>query len=101
MKFIANKPKENVLHLARKLGYRPISSSEGELSCVRPLAGRDYPRFHLFLKEDREKKELSFSLHLDQKKPSYSGSPAHSGEYGGELVERETERIKKIIEGLK
>ena len=29
------------------------------------------------------------SLHLDQKKPIYIGSPAHSGEYEGELVENE------------
>lgn len=98
MKFVVKETKENIVNLSRKLGYRPISRSKGEFNCVRPLSGRDYPRFHLFIKE--EKDELTFNLHLDQKRPSYSGSPAHSGEYEGELVGKERERIKKIIEGL-
>jgi len=34
---------------------------------------------------------------LDQKKPIYQGTPAHSGEYEGKVVEEETERIKQIL----
>ena len=40
---------------------------------------------------------MIFNLHLDQKKPTYEWHIAHSGEYDGELVEKEIERIKKIL----
>lgn len=98
MRFIIKNPKDNTLNLARKLGYMPRGVLGEELIFVRPLLGRDYPRFHLYIKKDKEKNILLFSLHLDQKKPSYKGSRAHSGEYEGGLVEKEAERIKKIIE---
>ena len=97
MKFVINRSKENIRNLARKLGYRPITSVEEEFNCVRLLMGAKYPRLHLFIKENKEKDVLDFSLHLDQKKPSYSGSPAHSGEYEGAVVEKEAERIRKIL----
>ena len=42
----------NLNYLVREMGYRPIGFSErGEMNCVRPL-GADYPRFHLYLKEE-------------------------------------------------
>ncbi len=100
MKFVTKKTKENVANLSRILGYRPMSIIKGELNCQRPLANANYPRFHLFIKESKEKDRLAFSLHLDQKRPSYSGSSAHSGEYEGGLVKSEAERIKKIIENI-
>lgn len=100
MKFVVRKPRESIVTTIRRLGYKPILRTEGEFNCVKYLVGREYPRFHLYIKEDKEKDELTFNLHLDQKKPSYSGSRAHSGEYKGEVVEREAERIKKILEGL-
>lgn len=82
--------------------------NEDEISIVRQLGRNDYPRFHLYItKNDRE---FSFNIHLDQKKPSYparigyakdvaggEGYHAHSGEYDGDLVENEVERIKKIL----
>lgn len=100
MKFSVKKPKENIYTLARKLGYRPLPSTEEEFNCVRDILGREYPRFHLYIKGDEEKDEIALNLHLDQKKPSYPGAQAHSGEYTGEAVEREAERIKKILEEL-
>ena len=99
MKFVLGNIRENIVNLSRKLGYKPISNVGGELNCVRSLAGGRYPRFHLFIKENNN--EITFNLHLDQKRVSYPESTAHSGEYEGELVEREMERIKKIVEGLK
>ena len=98
MKFVARKQKENIANLARKLEYRPIEMKEGELVCVRYLGTSGYPRFHLYMKENKE--DLVFNLHLDQKRPSYPGARAHSGEYTGEVVEKEAERIKNIVEGL-
>jgi hypothetical protein len=38
-----------------------------------------------------------FNLHLDQKKTSYEGSHAHSGQYDGEVVDREADRIMKTL----
>lgn len=91
--------KENIYNLMRKVNYHFIRKNEerGELEFARPPRG--YPRFHLFLKIDDS--DFVFNLHLDQKKPSYQGAPAHAGEYEGEIVEKEAERIKGILENAK
>ena len=39
-------------------------------------------------------------LHLDQKQASYKGHTAHSGDYDGEVVEREAEVIKSVMAQL-
>ena len=80
----------------RKVGYhfQGEEKERRELSFVRPPRG--YPRFHIYLKVENE--NLIFNLHLDQKKPVYKGSPAHAGEYEGEIVEKETERIKQLVQ---
>ena len=96
MKFILQRPvKDSAHNLMRKIGYFFIGQNEekGELIFARPARG--YPRFHLYIKADGD--NLIFSLHLDQKKPIYKGSPAHSGEYDSEIVVKEAERIKQII----
>lgn len=86
---------QNHLEIIRRCGYGLIRDGRrGQVSFVRRL-GRDfYPRFHLYL----EKGQLN--LHLDQKRPSYQGVAAHSGEYQGEVVEREAARIRQIIDYL-
>jgi len=98
MKFILEKPvKENIYTLIRKIGYYPLSKDEKseETNCIRPLDRSGYPRFHLYLKTEGDK--FIFNLHLDQKKPIYKGSPAHAGEYDGEIIKKEAERIKQIL----
>lgn len=95
--------KDNINNLARKLGYqfqRAKKDENGidELEFSRVMSASGYPRFHLFLKSEGE--NLVFTLHLDQKKPSYSGSAAHAGEYGGTIVEEEANRIKTLMEGV-
>ena len=100
MKFSVQKPDKNILVLIRKLGYMPRGNDGKEFNCMKFLGGREeYPRFHLFIKQDKDN-NLLFSLHLDQKKPSYKGSSAHSGEYEGKLIEKEKERIIEIIENI-
>ncbi len=95
MTFRLNNLNYNAIHLMREIGYRPLKyTREGELNCVRSLGG-DYPRFHIYLKEDKD--VLTFNLHLDQKKPSYEGTAAHGGDYESETVKGEVERIKEII----
>ncbi len=82
--------------LIRELGYVFQGTEGEEFNCIRSISGRDYPRFHLFIKQNNS--GLDFNLHLDQKKPSYKGTSAHSGEYDGKLVEDEKERILKALE---
>ncbi|OGG40167.1 hypothetical protein A3A21_00730 [Candidatus Jorgensenbacteria bacterium RIFCSPLOWO2_01_FULL_45_25b] len=85
---------ENMQTMIRRFGYTPLGYTErGEMNCVRPIS-RDYPRFHLYIKQQGTK--YTFSLHLDQKRPSYGGVTAHSGEYEGDVVEDEAGRIKEI-----
>lgn len=96
MKFTTKKPRENIANLARILGYQVLKfDPAGESNLVRPLLGRNYPRFHLYLKTGAN--DLVFNLHLDQKKPSYGRETSHSGEYDGELVEGERQRIEQIL----
>lgn len=95
MTFKIGKIEKNILGMARDIGYKPILTTDrGEINCVRPL-GRDYPRFHLYIKETPE--GLIFNLHLDQRRPVYQGATAHGGDYEGAVVEQEAERIQKIL----
>ena len=71
-----------------------VGEEKSELIFVRPPKG--YPRFHIYLKIKEE--NLIFNLHLDQKRPIYKGSPAHAGEYEGETVGKEAERIKQALQ---
>lgn len=95
MKF-SIKTNEYPLGLGRLLGYKSLGDRNDEFNFVRSISDNNYPRFHLYVK--KEKDALIFNLHLDQKRPSYEGAVAHSGEYDGELVEQEAERIKRELE---
>ena len=85
----------NIVSLLRDAGYHPEQNRRtGEVSYVRSLGG-EYPRFHIYLEELPD--GWNVNLHLDQKRPSYGGSYAHSGEYDGEVVQEETARLKQIF----
>ncbi|MEK7167794.1 MAG: hypothetical protein AAB791_02210 [Patescibacteria group bacterium] len=84
----------NPTDVLRRSGYGLITGRQGQ-SFVRRLGSNFYPRFHAYVEGSQ------INLHLDQKQPSYEGSHAHSGEYDGELVESEAERIKQTMERLK
>lgn len=91
MKFAIKNNGENTLNLMRKIGY--LFQKENQF--VRLLERNNYPRFHLYIKENKE--EIILDLHLDQKRPIYKGAPAHAGEYQGKVVETEAQRIKQIL----
>ena len=98
MKFELKGPlKENIYNLMRDAGYHFLRKNEqiNEFEFARPSRG--YPRFHLFLIISEKEDIIIFNLHLDQKKPSYKGASAHSGEYQGQLVEEEAKRIANIF----
>jgi len=77
----------------RKAGYAPYVNKEGEQSFVKRVEGHDFPRFHLYIKEEDDK-NLRCSLHLDQTKPSYMGTKAHGGDYDSDVVMSEADRLK-------
>lgn len=100
MEFEIKNIKENIINVARFIGYTIIDTrNNGEYNLVRKLTGQNYPRFHVYLKVAGDR--FIFNLHLDQKQPSYKGTHAHSGEYEGPVVEEEADRIIRILTNLK
>ena len=96
MTFRFNNLNYNLTDLSRRFGYHVIAETDrGELNCVRPLQGQNYPRFHIYMSETKE--IVTLNIHLDQKKPVYDGQTAHSGDYDSEVVKEEMERIKNIL----
>lgn len=90
---IKEQPKTYLL----RAGYHEFRDpNTGAISYIRRLGADFYPRFHVYLADMAV--SVSVSLHLDQKKPSYGGGTrAHGGEYEGEVVEREAERLKTFV----
>ncbi|MEI7424934.1 MAG: hypothetical protein WCK10_02335 [Candidatus Staskawiczbacteria bacterium] len=101
MDFTLKDIKENIVSVARALGYIIIDTKEnGEYNLVRKFGGDNYPRFHVYLKQQGS--TYVFSLHLDQKKPVYEGSGghAHNGEYFGPIIDGEVDRIKETLQNI-
>jgi len=92
---IEKKSNRNIKDLMRGAGYKLIGSDGNQLNFIHRVGAFDYPRFHVYMSEKGEKWEIN--LHLDQKKPVYKGSTAHSGEYDGDLIEKEFTRIKEFF----
>ncbi len=79
----------------RRCGYGQHRTRTGETSYVKRVHRDWYPRFHVYVKKQGE--NFVFNLHLDQRAPVYEGQTAHAGEYDGDVVEREMERIKSFV----
>ncbi len=80
----------------RRCGYAKIIDRRmGKTSYAKRIHRDFYPRFHVYIQTEGE--AIIFNLHLDQKRPIYEGVTAHSGEYDGEVVEREGARIAKFL----
>ncbi len=83
------------LHFLRRAGYGIITDRRrGVKSYVKRIHGDLYPRFHAYVEERGNNWQIN--LHLDQRATVYEGVTAHAGEYDGEVVEREAERIKQV-----
>jgi len=95
MDFVIKNLQKSVVDVARTIGYLIIDNNGQQVNMVRKLTGQNYPRFHAYVKQQGQ--DFIFNLHLDQKKPSYEGSHAHSGEYFGPLLENESDRIKNLL----
>jgi hypothetical protein len=91
---------DNYTVFLRRLGYALIQDRrQGTESFVRRLGEGHYPRIHLYVDDLGD--FLSFNLHLDQKKVSYSGFNRHNAEYDNEIIEGEIARIKSLIDSSK
>lgn len=104
MKIIINNINENPANALRRCGYHfeRQHPDTRELSAARALGAGGFPRFHAYVKMINPSTgsglvQMEINLHLDQKRPVYRGTAAHSGEYSGELVEQEAARIKSIL----
>jgi len=102
MKVIFTGVKDSTLNILRQAGYGFMHKTEnGEMVFVKRVGSGGYPRFHIYAKAG-EDGTLEVSLHLDQKRPSYKGATAHSGEYDEEenkYLQNEMRAITKIVEG--
>ena len=97
MEFTIKNINENIVSVAHKIGYIIIDTRENnEYNMVRKINFDNYPRFHIYAKHAGDR--LIINLHLDQKRPIYKGTHAHSGEYEGPVVENEADRIKEILQ---
>lgn len=89
----------NVKVAMNRLGYHEHTDRRTRsTSYIRRLRSLPYPRFHVYLED--QSNYLSVNVHLDEKKPSYGGSPRHSGQYDSELVREEVERIQNYLTSL-
>jgi len=84
--------------LIRRCGYGEQVTRQGKVSYTKRLGGGQYPRFHAYL--DTTDSGFRINLHLDQKGACYTGTTAHSGEYDGEVVEREGERVREVVQSF-
>jgi len=97
MKLILAKTQNSVPgpKLMRLAGFIYIVDKKfGKDSYSRPLGRYHYPRFHSYIDDSQE--QLVINLHLDQKQASYEGFKRHSGEYDGQAVEEEMNRLKSL-----
>jgi hypothetical protein len=96
---IPNKLNINIRNAMRGCGYfENDDRRSGETSYIRGFGRGLYPRFHIYIKDAGE--NLIFNIHIDQKRASYKGYTAHSGEYDGDLVSQEASRIEQILTGM-
>lgn len=96
MEFEIKDLKRSINDIMRTVGYQPsYYQQDGRFSIVRLVGKNDYPRFHLYVKQNGA--NTLFDLHLDQKRPSYEGQTGHSGEYDGEVIIAEAERIRQLL----
>ncbi len=93
--------KDSPANLIRRAGYAFLRRDDrtGEMSFIKRIGNADYPRFHVYVKT-LGLTGAQINLHLDQKKASYKGMTAHSGEYGSDenkWLQVETDEIKKVF----
>lgn len=98
MKLEVSKEKVNINtdRFLKSLAWAQIFDRKRQVVSYAKRLGPDfYPRLHLYVNENEN--SYTFNLHLDQKKASYRGQSAHSGEYNSDLVAKELAIIKEAL----
>ena len=85
-------------HLFVKIEGEESKLSSSPTERAKASEGRKENEVFFDFAHARKNNDFIFNLHLDQKKPIYKGAPAHAGEYEGEIIEKEAERIKQIFQ---
>jgi hypothetical protein len=103
MEFKVKDKGQTGLEIARQIGYflqNPIADND-EYSLVREIRqGYRYPRFHIYLKRDRENNWLVINFHLDEDSHSHEGKRLRDnlGSHEDDSFEKEAGRVKNILE---
>lgn len=97
MKIVLKNISGNPRNLIRRCGYGELRKSNGEVSYTKGFSGASFPRFHAYIEQTKD--GCIINIHLDQKAACYQGTSAHSGEYDGDLVEREGKRLYNQMVG--
>ncbi|MFW0838006.1 MAG: hypothetical protein ACKKL5_03320 [Candidatus Komeilibacteria bacterium] len=66
-------------------------------SWVRRVGGDQYPRWHIYANEVADD-NVVFNIHLDQRAGVHQGATAHAGNYDGDIVKDEVERILSFFQ---
>lgn len=90
-------PRENSVQLMRRLGYTfQKQVSPTEIAFIRSLGSSGFPRFHIYIKKN--KNDFLLNIHLDQHKETYGKNTAHHGEYEDDgALGKEIQRIQNLI----
>ena len=72
---------DNPTVLMRRAGYAfQKHAAGGQTAWVRPLSRGDFPRFHIYAREEGLA-HLMVSIHLDARRETHGAQRAHGGEY--------------------
>ncbi|MBI2577362.1 MAG: hypothetical protein HYV77_00780 [Candidatus Wildermuthbacteria bacterium] len=102
MKFTIPLTTQHIVNVMRECGYTPDGQDDktGELRFFRKMSYGLFPKFHAYCWVPERYGTATINLHLDQKAPSYRGSHAHSGEYDGDLIKTEAQRIENTAKNI-
>jgi hypothetical protein len=92
--------RDNPQTLLRRCGYKPwYDPKKGKEAFIRRISRvAFYPRFHIFY--GYENQFLVLDLHLDAKKPMHKKGIRTFEDEESEVVRKEAERIKNIIDQM-
>lgn len=88
----------NARGILEQAGYHYfVDPNTGKESFVMRLGRGFYPRYHVYVREFQNG-HMECDVHIDQKQHSEAGYTAHMGEYDGDRVQEECDRIARWLE---
>ena len=97
MDIIVESPRYNEMYLMRECGYKfwrdPRS---GDSSFIRRLGRGYYPRFHIKVRRDKNRR-LIFDLHFDSRRPLHHIGVRSYEDSESAVVQAEAARIRSLL----